>query len=243
MPSLPTVAEARDRVRHLLSRRELALLLILATLALGAWATLGIADEVSEGDTHEWDRAVLMLFRENGDRNDPLGPREVENAVRDVTALGSVAVISFLTIAAVAFLWISRRRRLGVFVLFASLGGAGLSYALKYLYDRPRPSFVPAEALPGDPSFPSGHSASSAVIYLTLALLLTHALDQRRQQVFVVAMAVVVALAVGVSRLYLGVHWPSDVLAGWALGAAWALACWQAERALRRRGLTKPSAS
>ena len=156
-----------------------------------------------------------------------------------MTALGSVTVLVFLTAGVVLFLALSRRRRLALYVVVAAAGGAGLSYALKFLYNRPRPSLVAPEALPGDPSFPSGHSASAAVIYLTLGLLIAHSVGRRGQKVYIVALAVLLAVAVGLSRLYLGVHWPSDVLAGWTLGGTWALACWQGERMLQRRGLVE----
>ena len=232
----------RTRIREVLRRREIGLLLILATLAAGSWIFLEIADEVTQGTTTTVDEQILMLFREGGDPNDPIGSHAVESAVRDVTALGSLTVIAFLTVVVAGFLFLSQRPRLAVYVLVATVGGAAISYALKLLYNRPRPTLVPPEALPSDPSFPSGHSAAAAVVYLTLGLLLAHTFARREQKVYVVALAILVTLAVGLSRLYLGVHWPSDVLAGWTLGGVWALACWQAERMLRRRGLVEPEA-
>ena len=227
------------RTRRLLGRREVQLLLILATLAAGAWIFLEIADEVNDGDFVTTDEQILMLFREGGDPNDPIGSHAVESAVRDVTALGSLTVITLLTLITVAFLFLSRRPRLALYMFVASAGGAALSYALKFLYNRPRPNLVAPEALPSDPSFPSGHSAAAAVVYLTLGLLLAHTLARRELKVYVVTLAILLTVAVGLSRLYLGVHWPSDVLAGWTLGGVWALACWQAERMLRRRGLVE----
>ena len=238
----PQDGSLATRTRSLLGRREIGLLLLLATLAGGAWIFLEIADEVNSGDIVSVDERILMLFREGDDPNDPIGSHSVESAVRDVTALGSLTVISLLTLITVTFLFLSRRPRLALYMLVASVGGAAISYALKFLYNRPRPSLVAPDALPSDPSFPSGHAAAAAVVYLTLGLLLAHTLARRELKIYVVLLAVLLTLAVGLSRLYLGVHWPSDVLAGWTLGGMWALACWQAERMLRRRGLIEAEA-
>jgi undecaprenyl-diphosphatase len=188
------------------------------------------------------DERVLLLFREGGEPGDPVGPDAVESAVRDVTALGSVTVVALLTLTVVLYFFLDRRPRLALYVLVAVAGGAALSFAFKFLYDRTRPSLIAPEALPGDPSFPSGHAAAAAVVYLTLGLLLARTLPRRALKVYVVALGVALAVAVGVSRVYLGVHWPTDVLAGWALGGAWALLCWQVERLLQRRGLVERAA-
>jgi undecaprenyl-diphosphatase len=230
------------RAKGLAGRREAGLVLLLATLAGGAWAFLEIADAVTEGEMEAVDEQVLFLFREGGDPNDPVGAHGVESAVRDVTALGSLTVITFLTLTVILYFVLDRRPRLALYVLVAVVGGAAVSYALKFLYNRPRPSLIAPEALPHDPSFPSGHSAAAAVVYLTLGLLLARTLPRRALKGYVVALGVALALAVGLSRVYLGVHWPSDVLAGWTLGGVWALACWQAERVLQRYGLVERSA-
>lgn len=243
MPIPTAVSDLYARVRDLLGRRELALVALLVGLAGGVWGFIELAEAVGEGATEHLDERILLLFREGHDPTDPIGPHLVETAVRDVTALGGVTVIAFLTLAVALYFVLDRRPRTGVYVLVAVAGGAALTFALKFLYDRPRPSLVAPEALPGDPSFPSGHAAVSAVVYLTLGLLLARAVPERRLKVYVVALAVALALAVGVSRVYLGVHWPTDVLAGWALGGAWALLCWQVERRLQRRGVVEPEAA
>ncbi len=239
MPLLPSLLA---RARNLVRRREVVLMVLLAALAGGVWAFLELADAVNEGETETIDERILLAFREAGTPNDPIGSRSVEGAVRDVTALGSLTVIALLTLGVGAYFFLDRRPRMGLFVLGAVSGGAGLTYAFKFLYNRTRPSLLAPEMLPGDPSFPSGHAAVAAVVYLTLGLLLARTLPKRSLKVYVVGLAVLLTLAVGTSRVYLGLHWPSDVVAGWTLGGVWALLCWQAEGLLQRRGLVERSA-
>jgi undecaprenyl-diphosphatase len=161
-----------------------------------------------------------------GDAGDPIGPRGFEDAVREVTALGSAPVLVIAVLAVVGFLALAKSYRLALFTLTASLGGLALSSVLKYLIDRPRPELAPPDLFTMTSSFPSGHSMMSAVIYLTLAALVARLMEKRRLKFYALGTAVALTLLVGVSRVYLGVHWPSDVLAGWSAGAVWALFCW-----------------
>lgn len=226
-------------LRALAGRREVLLMILLAGLAGGVWGFLELAEAVSEGETATVDERILLAFRTAGNPDDPLGSHAVESAVRDVTALGSLSVLAFLTLAVAAYFALDHRPRTSLYVILAVVSGAALTFALKFLFDRPRPSLLAPELLPGDPSFPSGHAAVSAVVYLTLGLLLTQVAPRRRLKVYVVALAAALTFAVGVSRVYLGMHWPTDVLAGWTLGGAWALLCWQVERRLQRRGVVE----
>lgn len=239
---MPSLSPLLARARGLIGRREVVLIVLLATFAGGVWGFLELADVAGEGEATTVDERILLAFREPGDSHDPIGSRSVEGAVRDVTALGSVTVLGLLTLGVGLYFILDRRPRMGAFVLAAVASGAALTFALKFLYNRTRPSILPVDMLPGDPSFPSGHAALAAVVYLTLGLLLTRTLPKRSLKIYVVGIAVLLALAVGTSRVYLGVHWPSDVLAGWTLGGLWALVCWQAEGWLQRRGLVERSA-
>ncbi|WP_413873194.1 phosphatase PAP2 family protein [Albidovulum sp.] len=226
----------RAGVRWLRRHLELGLAVILSLAAAAAWAFVALAEEVMEGGTHAFDTAVLLALRAPGDPSDPLGPPRVEELARDVTALGGVGVLTFVTLAAAGFLWLQARRATA-FYLLASVGsGVALSNTAKALFDRPRPDLVPHGSAVYTASFPSGHSMMAAVTWLTLAVLVATTLRQRRLRVYVVALAVTVTVAVGLSRVYLGVHWPTDVLAGWAAGGAWALACAALARILSRRG-------
>jgi undecaprenyl-diphosphatase len=218
------------------ARRELALLVALALAATAIWAFAEIADDVLEGDTHAFDEAVLLALRSAADRSDPLGPGWLEELMRDVTALGSTGVLTFITLAVAGFLALQRKTHAALFVLVAVGGGMLLSHLLKIGFDRPRPDLVPHGAMVYTASFPSGHSTMAAVAYLTLGALLARVQPRRRLKLYLMGLAVLLTVAVGASRVYLGVHWPTDVLAGWALGAAWALLCWAGALWLQRRG-------
>lgn len=189
------------------------------------WAFGFVADEVIEGDTTAFDQTVSSFFREAGNLDDPWGPTWLEEAMRDVTGLGSFTILGFVLLATVVYLALSGKGRTALFVGFSVVGGTILSTGFKMLFDRPRPD-VEASARVFTASFPSGHATVSAVVYLTLGLLLAEATTDRRVKAYFIGLGVLMTLAVGISRVYLGVHFPTDVIAGWSLGAAWALACW-----------------
>ena len=193
--------------------------------AASAWSFIEIADEVIEGETRAIDQRIILALR-TSDTQDPIGPVWFEEAVRDLTALGSTLVLSIAVLTVVGFLLLVRHWRAAMFTFAASVGGQLVSHMLKEFFGRPRPDLIPHEAAVFTPSFPSGHAMMSAVVYLTLASLVARLIHRRRLKLYVMSIAIVFAILIGVSRVYLGVHWPSDVLAGWMIGASWALACW-----------------
>ncbi len=215
---------------------EVLPLILLVAIAGGIWAFAGLAGEVKEGETRRFDERVLLALRNPADRADPLGPAWVEESERDFTALGGVAVMSLLTCGVVGFLLLDRKNRAALLVLAAVGGGLLLSSVLKHDFERPRPDLVPHGAYVYTSSFPSGHSTLAAATYLTLGALLARVQAKRRIKVFLLGFAILITLLVGVSRVYLAVHWPTDVLAGWTLGGLWALTCWLVARQLQRRG-------
>lgn len=203
--------------------------LILAALLVAAgsaWLFIAIADEVSEGDTLTCDEWLLLALRSRADPADPLGPAWFEEMMRDFTALGGVGVLALMVLSAAGFLLMQGKRRAALLVLSATGSGALLGVALKLLFARPRPDLVPYASQVYSASFPSGHSLLAAVVYLTLGALLARVQPNRRLKVYLMGWALLMTLLVGVSRVYLGVHWPTDVLAGWTAGAAWAAMCW-----------------
>jgi undecaprenyl-diphosphatase len=216
---------------------------ILVLLVAGAlWAFLAIAGEVREGETAAFDRWLLLALRDPADPANPLGPLWLREVGRDLTALGGVAVLTLLTVAVAA--WLALRRLWGAtWLLLASVGGGiVVSTLLKLTFERARPDLVPHGSHVSSASFPSGHSMMAAVVYLTLGVLLARVEPRRRTKAYVLSVAVILTLLVGVSRVYLGVHWPTDVLAGWSIGAGWALLCWLVARWLQRRGAVETDA-
>lgn len=211
----------------------LGALFLVGVLAAGF---LGIAEEMTEGETHAADLAVLLAFRAPDDPADPLGPPWVEEMARDVTALGGISVMTLAVGAAAGFLLLRGRRRAAALLVVGVAGGLVLGLLLKAGFDRPRPDLVPHGSVVYTSSFPSGHSMMAAVAWLSLGALVAQALPGVVLRSYVLALAITITVLVGVSRVYLGVHWPSDVLAGWVAGAAWALATWAAGRWLEGRG-------
>ena len=217
-------------------RPTLGTLAALAAAAFAVWLFVELADDVMEGETRQFDESVLLAFREDADPGDPVGPRWVEEMARDVTALGGTVVLAFVTIAVAGFFLLQRKWHLGIYVAAAVLTGLAASSLLKEAFDRPRPDLVQHGQVVYTASFPSGHSMLSAIAFLTLGALVAGAQQDRSMRVYILSLAAILTVAVGISRVYLGVHWPSDVLGGWAAGAGWALACWAVSQHLRIRG-------
>lgn len=222
-----------------LVRRFEAQVLLALVLATGAVLSfLEIGDDVSEGDTHGIDRRIVLLFRNPQDLNDPVGSRNIEEAVRDVTALGGTTIVTMVTVLGILAFAFHRRYRHAAVMAGAVLLAWLSSDVTKMLLDRPRPDLVPHGAYVYSGSFPSGHSTLATATYLTLAMLVASLEPRRRTKALAYGLAGIVLVGVGLSRVYLGVHWPSDVLAGWCLGSAWALVAWVALRLIggRTRG-------
>jgi undecaprenyl-diphosphatase len=219
---------------------EIGPLLSLLAFSLFLWAFVTIAGEVIEGDTASFDRAILLSLRNPSNLADPIGPSWVEEVARDITGLGGHFVLTLVTLGVLVYLLMIGKRGTALLVLAAIGGGMLLSAGLKIGFVRPRPDLVPHQTRVYTASFPSGHAMLSATTYLTLGALLARANARRRVKAFVIGFAVALTLLVGLSRIYLGVHWPSDVLAGWCGGAAWAALCWFVALQLQRKGQVEP---
>jgi undecaprenyl-diphosphatase len=210
----------------------------LAVVMLALLAVLGfilIADEVKEGDTQRFDDWAIKALRTPGDPANPVGPVWLEELGRDMTALGGVLVLTLVTVIVAGYLWLNRQRRAMFFVLIATGGALILSLALKGIFGRPRPELVPHLSRVATTSFPSGHSMLSAAVYLTLGTMLSRLVEKKRLKLCFIGVALAITFLVGISRIYMGVHYPTDVLAGWLAGLGWAILCWLAANRIEKK--------
>ena len=240
MSRLAFILTRGQRLALRLRLNEAGPLMTFCAVGFFGWVFVNLAGEVVEGDTEGLDRRILLALRNPADRSDPIGPSWFEEAARDVTGLGGHTILVLITLATAAYLLLVRKRGAALFVVAAVGGAMLLSAMLKLGFERPRPDLVPHGARVYTASFPSGHAMLSAATYLTLGALLARMHDRRRVKIFFLGLAIVLTVLIGASRIYLGVHWPSDVLAGWCGGAAWASLCWFVALLLQRRGDVEP---
>lgn len=221
------------------SKLGFAPLAVVALVAGAAWSFFELGRYAGGERPSELDRSLLLAMRSATDPSDALGPPWFEELVRDVTGLGGLGVLTLVTAIVFGFLVLAGRARTAVLLAAWIVAGAFASFGLKELFDRPRPDVVPHLMRVSTASFPSGHALLSTVVYVTLGTMLAP-VQTGRLKVYVIAVALVVAVLVGASRVYLGVHWPSDVLAGLAFGCGWAGAAWLVERHLQVTGTIEP---
>lgn len=192
-------------------------------------------------DFHGIDERILLLMREPGNPDDAIGTPRFEEFVRDISALGSEGVVFLGVLASSGYLVLRRQYHAAVLLIVAAVGAYLLAAGLKGVFDRPRPSLVtPFSHHIGTRSFPSGHSMMAAAVYLTLGALLSRLVKPIGHKIYFIAMASLLAFLVGISRIYLGMHHPTDVVAGWIIGAYWAGLCWEITTVMQRRGNVEP---
>ncbi|MGX1197402.1 undecaprenyl-diphosphatase [Parvibaculum sp. MBR-TMA-1.3b-4.2] len=187
---------------------------------------MAIGEDVLEGEHISYDRELLLWLRVPGHLNEMIGPAWLEQAFRDVTSLGSYTALTMVVAISVGYLLVAARYRTALIAASSVSLGALLERELKLSFARLRPDLVPHLVEVHTLSFPSGHAMLSAITYLTLGSLLASAEPERGLRIFILTVGLSLTLLVGTSRVFLGVHWPSDVLAGWAAGSLWALAFW-----------------
>jgi undecaprenyl-diphosphatase len=229
-------------IRARLVPREPLLLAMMCILAGAGCLFLVLADEVAEGETRAFDNAILQALRAPGDPSQPLGPAWLQDMARDFTALGSTGVLALVTLIALAALLLAHQRRAALATALAIGTGTLVSSRLKLLFERSRPEFAAHVHYVDSWSFPSGHAMMSAIVFLTLGALLAQRRKERSLKFFILMVAIALTLLVGCTRIYLGVHWPTDVLAGWAGGCFWALLCRLVADRLQRQGAVEPPA-
>jgi undecaprenyl-diphosphatase len=220
--------------------REFVLLLAVAAICGSIVTFVGVTDMVREGELHEAEIRLMRDLRSAEDPSRPIGPSWLERWSREITALGSGTVLALMTSLVVGYLLIERWYASAVLLLASVGGGTLLTAGLKGFFDRDRPNVVPHLTDALFQSYPSGHSMMSSVVYLTLAVLLARTMKRRGVKIYCVSAALFLSFLVGLSRVYLGVHYPTDVVAGWAGGTAWALLCWLTAYWLEKRGTVEP---
>jgi len=223
-----------------LERRELTWLMIGVGVCLLLWGFLALASEVMEGDTKTLDMRILVALRKSDDPSRPIGPDWVQNSLMDLTAIGGPTVLGLVVVSVAGFLLLQGRYHTAIVVLATAASGEIANYAMKNLFLRPRPDVVPHLRDVTSSSFPSGHAMESAIIYLTLGAMLMRVAERRVTKMYCIGIAIVLTLLVGISRVYLGVHYPTDVIAGWMFGFFWASLCWMvASRFERETGVAE----
>jgi undecaprenyl-diphosphatase len=209
-----------------LERGEIVTLLAGVAISLLLWGSLALASEVMDGNTKALDAKILLSLRKADDLSRPVGPPWMEHVLLDITALGSSTVLGLFVLAVAGFMLLQQRFRTAFFVILIALSAEGANRLIKSLFSRPRPDLVPHLRQVDSLSFPSGHAMESAIIYLTLGAMLMRMTDGRLAKIYCMSLAVLVTLLVGISRVFLGVHYPTDVIGGWMFGFLFASFCW-----------------
>lgn len=213
-------------LKFLLSRKAIGPVAVLSMLSAGLFVFMELADEILEGEGLHYDETLFLALRSAADTNDPIGPPWLEEAAIELTALGGYPVIILMTLVVAGYLGVVAQRGAAIYVILSVAGGSLLSAVLKEFFNRPRPDFVEQLDAVHTASFPSGHAMVGTVTYLTLGALIIRFARTRGETIYVLCVVAFIAALVGLTRVYTGVHWPSDVLAGWALGISWAAFVW-----------------
>ena len=203
------------------------------TFLLAVGVFLELADDAPEGDYLPIESKIMQAMRNAGE---PLGPAGTAAVVRDITAMGSAVVLIIMTVLVLVYLMMSGRMRVAALIAVSTAGGQALNLTLKHSFARARPDAALHLVEVSSTSFPSGHSMASSIFYLTIGALLARTAQRRREKAYFFIAALFITFLIGFSRVYLGVHYPTDVLAGWSAGTAWAMVCWFVADWLGRRG-------
>ncbi|MHB9878468.1 phosphatase PAP2 family protein [Pacificimonas sp. ICDLI1SI03] len=240
LPTLPHSHTPLITRLRAFARRDSRLLVLLTVVMLAALAFLQLASEMAEGDTLALDRQILSGLRSVADPGTPIGPRWLTRAMIDVTALGGVSLLTLITMGSALYLLVTRRAATALYTVFAVVAGAMSSAFLKDIFIRARPDVVPHLVEVSSASFPSGHAMNSAIVYLTLGAIIAGTHARFIERIYILSAAIALTLLIGISRVWLGVHYPSDVLAGWSVGAALAALFSLGAYILRRRHAIDP---
>ena len=220
------------------SSREIRILLNLFILVTALLVFTYVAKEVVSGESKGFDEMTLNYLRHDGKIMED-EQTWLTGMMIDITALGGTTIIFMITAAVVFYLLIQKQYEFMWLILIATIGGAILSFGLKELFARERPPLIYHLLTVKSLSFPSGHAMMSSVVYLTQGALLAKVQSNKNLRVYILLVAIILVFLIGISRIYFGVHYPTDVLAGWSVGLAWASLCWLAVKYLQKRKVQK----
>ena len=226
MSNKPESNPVSEKSNKPLSKIDAKVLMSITIIIIGVVTFTIIAINVSAGNTKSFDMWALKFFRQTNNPVQSIGNELVTSSVRDITALGSGIVIILFTLAVLGLLLFQKKYNMFYLILGATLGGGLLGFLLKEIFGRERPDVIYHLAPETSLSFPSGHSLMSMVMYLSFAALLMRIPYDRAIKIYIISIALFLSLIIGISRIYLGVHYATDVLAGWSIGVAWASFCW-----------------
>ncbi|MBU3021066.1 phosphatase PAP2 family protein [Aestuariibacter sp. A3R04] len=167
------------------------------------------------------DKTIMLWFHNPNYEYQSVGPKWLAVHFRDVTTLGSNWFVIFCSLLVATLLFFKSQRRLAMFLLLTVGTGVLVGFALKWGFHRPRPSLVAHSTTVYTSSFPSGHGMAAAMTYCCLAFVASTLMGEQKLSFVVWTAAWAIILLVGVSRVFLGVHWPTDVAAGWLAGLCW----------------------
>jgi undecaprenyl-diphosphatase len=207
----------------------------LIILALTLMAVVVLSWLIAQGSTYDVDTWMLRLTRDAAPGYEPLGSPKLQSVIRDITSVGSGVVLTVLTLILGIYHLLRRQWRTAWFIMISILLAWQTMETLKLIYNRNRPDVVPHGMFEKSLSLPSGHAMMSTVVFLTLACVYAQKAQHRTVKVFLFALAILLFLTIGWTRIYLGVHHPSDVLAGWLLGICWVQLAWLVHEVLRLR--------
>lgn len=223
-----------------LKAKNLAAPVILIALAL---AFFKLSSSVIKGESLVFDRVLISALRNPDDPSLPIGPDWLRLFMVDITAFGGITGLCLIVAVATAYLLVQRNWSTALFLAGTTAGGWIVNDLLKSFFNRQRPDLVGHLVEVHSLSFPSSHAMNSAVVFLTLGALIAGNHTGRGARIYILSIAILLTVTIGFSRVYLGVHWPSDVMAGWIAGGSWAALCWYMGRPLRRRHQLEPTAA
>jgi len=219
--------------------KEIKILLVLLTFFLSLFVFINVGMLVTNGTTKQFDESIIKYFRVEGNNSEPTGPYFLTESMRDITSLGGETIITIITIFVVGFLYFQKRYNTMWLLLVATIGGILISLGLKEFYGRARPDISYRLISVTPLSFPSGHSMMSAIVYLTQAAIIARIQKNKKIRIYILSAALFLVFIIGFSRVYLGVHYPTDVIGGWTVGLAWASFCWLVAWYLQKRNKLK----